>query len=102
MTKIEVWENSIDDLELVVSWDPGGIGMDTDPGPDKAHYTLWVDGVLRTITELNSSAGSRMRCKAVGAAAVIGFRLQLTTVDPGTWNLNGVVAPAPQERSLTL
>lgn len=102
MIELEILDNLNNDIQLLLSWNPGEVGMDTTPGPDKAHYTLWVDGQPRAIDALNSSAGSRMRCYALGAQGYIDFRLQLTTVDPDTQNLNGVKATAPQELTVAV
>ena len=86
--------NTLDDIELTLTWTPNDSQMDTDFNPTPGNFRLLVDGVPRTIEALQWASGNNLTIYALGAPADQTFTIIQDAYDANVKNLNGVHAVA--------
>jgi len=100
MSALSITSNAIDNISLALLWDPGEDDMDDGDNPNKANFSLLVDGVPRAIGNVWWNGANNLQIAAAGAAAATSFQITQDALDYDVVNLNGVVAVPGQSKSV--
>lgn len=92
MDSLSIYKNIADDIELDLLWDPRVGSMWMELNPTIANFTLLVDGVERTIGNIQWGIENILGIFASGPAAVTSFQITQDNYDDRVMNLVGTHA----------
>jgi len=84
------------DITIVVEWTPNNAAMNTSENPNKANFSLKIDGVPRNIEAMAWDDSPNLLIYAIGAAAVTSTEVFFNSYDANVQNTDGVKAIPPQ------
>lgn len=98
MSGITFITNVAGDVVFTITWDPEPPGMDTGVTPDKAKYSVTIDGTPRSITSVGWDDPVTLRFICPSPPATVTILCELDSDDVDTRDSIGSYARAPQSQ----
>jgi hypothetical protein len=88
-------------VAVIITYDPGDAIISGIPNPSAANFSIWVDGVEKTITYIGWFDVNDLEVVCSSTAATSSIRVRQDVFDANVRNMAGVHAVPPQEITYT-